>query len=140
MAKHPELFFVTELFELLVQSAFVTLPRVYSEVIRQRSTDLFRNRADWNRFATIVADYSAVLKDEGATAAGRDRGDASALQSRNCFAEARALREARDTFGQMRFDRMLYETVPLSMSRAFSVDGDFETSIKSALERDRRCQ
>jgi hypothetical protein len=40
-SKHPERFFATELFEYLVRSAFVTLPEVYPQVIRQRSTDFF---------------------------------------------------------------------------------------------------
>jgi hypothetical protein len=138
--RHPELFFETELFEYLVQSAFVTLPEIYPQVIRQRSTDLFRNPADWKRFAAIVANYSSVLREEHSAANALDRSAISAIQSRKCAAEALALREARRTFGRTRFDRMLYETVPVSMSRSYSIDTDFETSINSALGREERCQ
>jgi len=138
--KHPELFFVAELFEYLVQSAFVTLPEVYPQVIRQRSTDLFRSPEDWKRFAAIVANYSLVLKEEHGAANALDRSALSAIQSRKCIAEARALREARRTFGKARFDRMLYETVPVSMSRSYSIDTDFETSINGALGHEERCQ
>jgi hypothetical protein len=126
-AKHPELFFVTELFEYLVRSAFVTLPEAYPHVVRQRTSDLFKDDADWKRFASIAADYAAVLRTEH---------DAE----RKCAAEARALREARRTFGKTRFDRMLYETVPVSMESSFSADTNFEVSIGSALARDERCQ
>ncbi|HEX3071004.1 MAG TPA: hypothetical protein VHX14_20715 [Thermoanaerobaculia bacterium] len=139
-SRHPELFFETELFEYLVQSAFVTLPEIYPQVIRQRSSDLFRNPADWKRFASIVANYSLVLKEEHGAANALDRSAISAIQSRKCVAEARALREARRAFGKTRFDRMLYETVPVSMSRSYSIDTDFETSINSALGREERCQ
>jgi hypothetical protein len=139
-SRHPELFFVTELFEYLVRSAFVTLPDVYPQVIRQRSNDLFRNQADWKRFAAIVANYSLVLKEEHGAANALDRSAVTAVQSRKCIAEARALREARSTFGKTRFDRMLYETVPVSMSRSYSVDTDFETSINSALGHEEGCQ
>ena len=138
--RHPELFFETELFEYLVQSAFVTLPEIYPQVIRQRSTDLFRNPADWKRFAAIVANYSSVLREEHRAANALDRSAISAIQSRKCSAEGLALREARRTFGRTRFDRMLYETVPVSMSRSYSIDTDFETSINSALGREERCQ
>jgi hypothetical protein len=139
-SRHPELFFATELFEYLVRSAFVTLPEVYPQVIRQRSTDLFRSQADWERFAAIVANYSLVLTEENGAANALDKSVLSAIQSRKCIAEGRALREARRTFGKARFNRMLYETVPVSMSRSYSVDTDFETSINSALSREERCQ
>jgi len=139
-AKHPELFFVTELFEYLVRSAFVTLPEAYPHVVRQRTSDLFRDDADWKRFAAIAADYAAVLRTEHDAANALDKKTVAAVQSRKCAAEARALRQARRTFGKTRFDRMLYETVPVSMTSSFSAGTDFEVSIGSALARDERCQ
>jgi hypothetical protein len=139
-AKHPELYFPAELFEYLVRYSFATLPAIYPQVTRQRSSDLFRNIADWNRFSVIVADYAKILKEEQNAANALDKGAVSAMQSRKCAAEARAFREARSTFGKARFDRMLYETVPVSMKTSFSIDTDFETSIGSALEREKRCQ
>jgi len=139
-SRNPELYFVTELFEYLVRSAFVTLPDAFPHVVRQRTSDLFTRDADWKRFAAIVADYARVLRDEHDAANALDRSAVSAAQSRKCAAEARALREARRAFGKTRFDRMLYETVPVGMRTSFSADTNFETSIGSALARDERCQ
>jgi hypothetical protein len=139
-SRNPELFFVTELFEYLVRSAFVTLPGVYPRVVRSRTSDLFRNTADWDRFSAITADYVRVLREEHRAADALDRSAVSAMQSPKCAAEARALRDARRAFGKTRFDRMLYETVPVSMKTSFSMDTDFETSITKALEREERCQ
>jgi hypothetical protein len=139
-ARHPELFFVTELFQDLVRSAFVTLPDVYPQVVRQRTSDLFRNADDWKRFATITANYAAVLRTEHNAVNALDKNAVAAVQPRKCAAEARALRQARRTFGKTRFDRMLYETVPVSMVSSFSADTNFEVSIGSALARDERCQ
>jgi hypothetical protein len=138
--KNPELFFPTELFEYLVRSAFVTLPRAYPAVVRSRTTDLFKDSADWNRFAAIVADYVEILKEEKASADAVNQGAISAIQTRKCAAQARAIREARRVFGRKRFDRMLYETVPVSISRSFSADTDFDRSIRSAIEREEHCQ
>jgi hypothetical protein len=139
-AIHPELYFSTELFEYLVRSSFVTLPDIYPQVTRQRSSDLFRNPTDWNRFSVIVADYAKLLKEEQNAANALNKSAVSAIQPRKCAAEARAFREARRAFGKTRFDRMLYETVPVSMKTSFSIDTDFETSIASALDREERCQ
>jgi hypothetical protein len=111
-AMHPELFFVTELFEYLVRSAFVTLPEAYPHVVRQPTSDLFKDDADWKRFAAIAADYAALLRTKHDATNALDKNAVPALQSRKCTAEARALRQARRAFGKTRFDRMLYETVP----------------------------
>jgi hypothetical protein len=138
--RNPELYFPTELFEYLVRSAFVTLPGVYVHVVQQRTSDLFRNPADWDRFAAIVADYARVLQEEHGAADTLDKKAVDAIQSRKCAAEALALRDARQTFGKTRFDRMLYETVPVSMSRSYSADTNFEVSIGSALAREEHCQ
>jgi hypothetical protein len=137
---HPELFFVTELFEILVRSSFVTLPTAYPELIRQRSNDLFKDRAEWDQFATIVAEYADVLKEEQAAADVLNKMGVSAAQSRKCAAAARALREARRTFGRVRFDRTLYETVPAGMRTLFSIDTDFDKAIAMALKREEGCQ
>jgi hypothetical protein len=139
-ARHPELYFSTELFEYLVRYAFVTLPDIYPQVTRQRASDLFKDTSDWKRFTSIVANYAEVLKEEQSAANALDKSAVAAMQSRKCVAEARAFREARRTFGKARFDRMLYETVPVSMKTSFSIDTDFETSIASALQREERCQ
>ena len=139
-AKHPELFFITELFEYLVRSAFVTLPEAYPHVVRQRTSDLFRDADDWKRFAAIAADYAAVLRTEHEAANALDKNATAAMQSQKCAAEARALRQTRRTFGKTRFDRTLYEMVPVSMTSSFSAGTDFEASIGSALARDERCQ
>jgi hypothetical protein len=138
--RNPELYFSTELFEYLVRSAFGTLRDVYSHVVRQRTSDLFRNPADWDRFSAIVTDYARVLQEEDRAANALDKKAVSAIQSRKCAAEALAFREARRTFGKARFDRMLYETVPVSMSSSFSIDTDFDMSIGSALTREQNCQ
>lgn len=139
-SRNPELYFVTELFEYLVRSSFVTLPQVYPHVVRQRTKDLFTNPADWNRFAGIVADYAKVLREEQRAANALDAGAVSVVQSRKCTAERQALREARRVFGKTRFDRMLYETVPTSMRTTFSADTDFSTVTAKALEREAHCQ
>jgi hypothetical protein len=138
--KHPELYFPTELFMVLVRSAFVTLPAGYPHVVRQRTSDLFKAKRDWDRFAVIVADYAKLLNQEATSADELDRSAISAIQSAKCTAEARAFREARWTFGRARFDRMLYETVAPGMSTTFSMDTDFGQSIATALEREQRCQ
>ena len=138
--RNPELFFVSELFEYLVRSSFVTLPTVYPQVVQQRSSDLFRNPAEWNQFTAIASDYAGVVRQELDAAKALDADRVRALQTDKCVAAARALREARRTFGRQRFDRMLYETVPVSLVTSFSADTDFDLSIGRALEREERCQ
>jgi hypothetical protein len=139
-SRNPELYFVTELFEILVRSSFVTLPAAYPKVVRQRTSDLFKDGADWDRFVAIVAEYADVLKGEKTAAAALSKTGVTEIQARKCAAAARALQESRRTFGPIRFDRMLYETVPRSMRTTFSIDTDFEKSIGDALEREGRCQ
>jgi hypothetical protein len=139
-ARNPELYFATELFEVLVRCSFVTLPDAYPHVIRQRTSDLFKDRADWDRFAAIVAAYARVLKEQNTAANALDKSAVSAIQSPKHAAGARALREARRVFGRIRFDRMLYETVPVSMRTTFSIDSDLEKSVGMALEREGRSQ
>jgi hypothetical protein len=138
--RNPELFFVTELFEHLVRSAFVTLPDAYPHVVRQRTSDLFKDSAEWERFRKIAADYAQVLKEEHVAANALDKRAVSMIEKQKCAAEAHALREARRAFGKTRFDRMLYKRVPVSMKSSFSADTNFEISIGSALDRDLRCQ
>jgi hypothetical protein len=138
--RNPELYFATELFEYLVRSAFVTLPTVYPKVVRQRSSDLFVDPAEWERFSAIVADYANVLRQEEAAVTALDKATVSALRSKKCPAEARALRAARRAFGRTRFDRMLYEIVPSSRKTAFGADGNLAAMTKLALDREERCQ
>jgi hypothetical protein len=137
---NPELYFTGELFEVLVRSSFLTLPRAFPNVVRQRSSDLFRDPAEWSRFAAIAAEYTAVLDQERAAANAVNRGRVTELQSLKCTAAARALREARRTFGRARFDRMLYEAVAPDLRMIFSLDTDFDTSVTRAREREERCQ
>lgn len=136
--RNPELFFPTELFEMLVRSSFVLLPTTYPHVIRQRSTDLFKNPAEWDEFVVIVRDYANVIKQEASAANAIDSKRVSELQGTKCAVAARALREARKKFGRERVDRMLYETV--STTRSFGWDTDLEKSIGNALSREERCQ
>lgn len=139
-SRNPELYFPTELFEYLVRSAFVTLPVVYPHVIQQRSSDLFRNKGEWDRFADIVTKYVDVLKQEKSAADAVNATAATALEAKKCAAEAHALTAARRAFGRERFDRMLYETVPQSMVTTFSIDTDFDKAIGRALQREEGCQ
>lgn len=136
--RNPELFFPTELFEMLVRSSFVLLPNTYPHVIRQRSTDLFRNPAEWDEFVVIVRDYADVIKQEASAANAIDGKRVTELQGTKCAIAARALREARRQFGRERVDRMLYETV--STTRSFGWDTDLEKTIGNALAREERCQ
>ncbi|HSP15156.1 MAG TPA: hypothetical protein VLV78_10440 [Thermoanaerobaculia bacterium] len=128
---NPELFFPTELFETLVRS-LVNMPAVYPQMVRQRSSDLFRNLAEWGRFREIVADYAVTLEEERAAADALDKAKVSALQERKQADACHALREARRAFGRERFDRMLYETVPPGTKTSFTSD--------TAFEREKRCQ
>ncbi|HVE71889.1 MAG TPA: hypothetical protein VNI54_11010 [Thermoanaerobaculia bacterium] len=139
-SKQPELYFVTELFEILVSSSFVTLPHAYPHVVRERSSDLFLEPAEWKAFTDIVADYARVLREQRAAAASSDRPAVSDLQALKCVEGAKALRNARQTFGRHRFDRMLYEVVPVGIRTTFSVDTDFEKAALAAREREERCQ
>lgn len=139
-SRNPELYFPTELFEYLVRSAFITLPRVYPHVIQQRSSDLFRSQDEWDRFAGITAKYAEILKEETSAAQRQDAAAVAALGAEKCAAEAQALRAARHAFGRERFDRMLYEAVPQSMITTFSMDTDFDKAIGSAVQREERCQ
>lgn len=137
---NPELFFVTELFEILVRSAFVSFPGRYYPAVRQRSSDLFRDPAEWERFIFITTEYADVLEQERAAANAGDKTRVSSLQALKCAAAARALRESHRTFGRARFDRMLYETVTPGLKTTFSMDTDFNLSINKALEREEMCQ
>lgn len=138
-ATHPELFFPSELFEHLVTSGFVALPQAYPEVVRQRSSDLFRERRDWDRLGVIVNKYVEFLKADraGRPSATTSRGSEN---STRCKASADALEEARRTFGRDRFDRMLYEAVAPSLYRTFSVATDLEKVIEVAVSKERRCK
>lgn len=139
-SRNPELYFTTELFEILVRSSFVTLPDAYPHVVRQRTSDLFTTAEDWDRFRAITSDYADVIRQEKEAAEALDSARVSELQELKCAAAARAIREARRAFGRTRFDRMLYETVPPSMKTFFSADTDFQLSVGKAQEREERCQ
>ena len=136
----PELFFPGELFEYLVRSSFVTLPQAYPGVVRQRTSDLFRETMEWETFRAITAGYASVLADEQAALRRGDARAISALQDRKCAAAADAFRAARQAFGRERFDRMLYEVVPVSIKVSYSRDTNFEVVLAKALERESRCQ
>jgi len=138
--EHPELYFPTQLFEHMVRVAFAMPPGAYRHVVLQRSTDLFSNKADWDRFVEIASPYAQVLNDEKTKADALDKHAVSAIQGRKCAAEAAALRQERRAFGKERFDRMLYEAVAPTMVTTFSVDTDFATSIGKTLEREERCR
>lgn len=136
---HPELFFVTELFEILVRFGLVMLPENYRHTVAQRSSDLFRNNpAEWDRFADIAQEYAEVLKKETSAATAQDKQAVTALQSAKCAAAAKALRESRKVFGQKRFDRMLYEMA--TFERSYGWDTDIEKSLTTALSREELCQ
>lgn len=135
---NPELFFPTELFETLVRFGFVMLPDTYPHVVAQRSSDLFRNRAEWERFGVLVREYAVVLKEEKSSADALDRSGVSRAHGAKCAAAARALRAARQEFGRERFDRMLYETA--RTRRTYSLDTDLDAVITNARERDELCQ
>jgi len=137
---HPELYFPTQLFEHMVRVAFGMPPGAYRHVLLQHSTDLFSDKADWDRFVTIAAPYAAVLNEERTKADALDKRGVTAIQDRKCAAEAHALREARRAFGSERFDRLLYEAVAPGMVTTFSADTDFATSIGKSLEREERCR
>jgi hypothetical protein len=130
-SRHPELYFPTQLFEHLVDMAFLGMPAGAYRTLSMQRSELFKNPKDWDRFVAITANYVRVLKQE--------RG-ASPLQPAKCVAEARAFREARRTFGKARFDRMLYEVVAPTMTTSFSIDTDFKASIAGALAQEERCQ
>lgn len=138
--RDPQLFFAIELFEHLVRSSFVALPEAYPQVVQQRSSDLFRQPAEWEQFAAIVSEYAALVRQEVNAAKALDVHRIQALQSDKCVAGARALREARHAFGRERFDRMLYETVPVGIVASFTADTDFDRLIASAREREEGCQ
>jgi len=118
---HPELFFATELFDWLVRSSFVSLPKVYPLVVRQGAPEVFRTERDWQRFATIAAPYAAQMKRElelvqareGATPAQLEqiRRELVTVRARRDEAMTRALRESRAQFGREAFDRVLYTVV-----------------------------
>lgn len=137
-SRNPELFFSTELFESLVRSGFVMFPDTYRYVVAERSSDLFRDHADWEQFGVIVREYADVLKQEKSSADALDTGGVSRANAAKCAASARALRAARKEFGRERFDRMLYETA--RFKRTFSLDTDLEGVIRRALEREEQCQ
>jgi hypothetical protein len=138
--KNPELFFCTELFEDLVRSAFVSFPSVFPQVVWQRSSDLFKEGAEWDRFASIVSDYAEALRQERAAAQALDQAAVTQIQAQKWEEEAKALQEARRTFGKSRFDRMLYETIPPGLGKVIGSDTDFETSFGQILKREERSQ
>lgn len=61
--RNPELFFPTELFEQLVRLGFMMMPGNYSKSVAQRSSDLFRDPAEWERFGVLVVDFEGQLLD-----------------------------------------------------------------------------
>ena len=137
-SKNPELFFSTELFENLVRFGFVMLPETYQYVVAERSSDLFRDHADWERFGVIVREYADVLRQEKSSADALDTDGVSKANAAKCAASARALRAARKEFGRERFDRMLYETA--RFKRTYSLDTDLDGVIRRAREREEQCQ
>ena len=139
-SRNPELFFVTELFEILVRNSFVTMPNTWPHVVRQRTTDLFRDPEEWTRFAAVVTEYADVLRQQNVAAEALDRKRVSEMQAVKCNAGSRALRKARAEFGAPRFNRMLYEVVASGMTTTFSADTDFAVAISKAQEREERCQ
>jgi hypothetical protein len=146
---NPELFYPTELFESLVYSAFVSLPRIYPRVVRERSSDLFRDAREWERFADIVAPFAAALAEERYLLDVQSKGDPSTtpraiqrlvvLRQEKCALLGNAISGARASFGRERFDRMLYETVPPGSSASFS-PGGLELSDAVELQREETCR
>jgi hypothetical protein len=139
-AKHPELYFVTHLFETLVRLSFVALPRAYPHVVRDRTTDLFLEPREWDTFSEIVTAYADILRREHSLAESLDRAGVEEQQALKCEEGARALRAARKTFGRARFDRMLYEVVAVGLSTSYSRDTNLEKAAHTERERDERCQ
>lgn len=137
-AQNPELFFVTELFEMLVQSAFVLSPRMYPGLLRARGSDLFRDDAEWSEFVAITAEYAQVLQQEVSAANAFDSTRVTAVQEAKCAPASRAIRQARAAFGRERFDRMLYETVRVRIS--YGLDTDMKSVVSRLVAREERCQ
>lgn len=146
---NPELFYPTELFESLVRSAFVSLPQIYPRVVRERSSDLFRDAREWERFADIVAPFAAALAEERYLLDVQSKGDPSTtpraiqrlvvLRQQKCGLLGQAISTARASFGRERFDRMLYETVPRGSSVSFS-PGGLESADAIQLQREETCR
>jgi hypothetical protein len=138
-SRDPELFFPSQLFEILVRSSFVTLPRAYPHVVAQRTSDLFRQPKEWEQFASAVSDYAALLRNERLAADRLDRSAVVSLEQTKCRAAAKALSDVRSLFGRERFDLMLYEVVPPTMVETYTSDTDFETVVTNAMRRERGC-
>lgn len=145
---HPELFYVTELFENLVTSSFLTLPQIYPRVVVDRSSDLFRAPGEWAQFTEIVAEYATLLQRERQLVTTASRATPEELAAINrqlaslrvhqCVAGSEALRKARQAFGKERFDRMLYEVVPPGRGRGVLLDP--KTGEDLFARHDRACQ
>jgi hypothetical protein len=147
---NPELFVPTELFESLVYSGFVSLPRVYGRWVRQQTDDLFADSSEWDELGRISAGYAAVLRserallDESATAAPARRAEITReldrIHEQLCAAEATALRAARRSFGSERLDRFLYTVIAPSGVTGVSDRSDAATEARALRLREERCQ
>jgi hypothetical protein len=134
--RNPELFLTTELFEELVRS-WAGMPDVWPTIMGQRATDLFKDPAEWELFAAIAGEYTALLRQERAAAQALDGKRVSEVHALKCATAARALREARREFGRERFDRMLYEAVAPFL---LSASGSSPDGRDWAIEREEACQ
>lgn len=126
---HPELFLPHQVFQKLVQLAFLDPPRT-GEVIRRGFTPDVRRHGlppdFWRRLESLstiyASDYRAMMdllhsQNGQQTAAGRERVEkALALKQVDvCESRAAALAAARREFGRDRFDRFLYQVIAVGM-------------------------
>lgn len=128
---HPELFLPVEVFDQLIELAFVSSPRT-GEVVRNGFTPEVRRHglpADfWPRLRSVSALYIAdwwAVRDSLSTVSpqsGSPDRRTNDVQARKyadaCRSRAEAFAAARNEFGRERFDRFLYEVVVVGMFTA----------------------
>jgi len=141
-ATHPELFLPSELMRRLLRGVSsdamfrASFRQQYSEAIRRAGFDEHELWAGLDRIGARhaeLANRSARLRQEmdvSAPAARRSlEQSADRLSAEVCSARVRALTDARNLFGQERFDRFLYEGVAPGFSLAFA-HADEESHVR----------
>jgi hypothetical protein len=141
-ATHPELFLPHEVFDELMQLAFLLNPRMGDAFRKEMQPEVLRFDlpADfWERLRTIsviyIADVHRAYDNPKARnlkhhTDERERQEFNRNYEVMCRSRADALAKAREEFGAARFDRFLYEAVARNMFKTI-----FDTEDVNALRR-----
>lgn len=151
----PELFMPFELFSGMIDKAFLADPEycaVYQEEVQALAGDFGKRDDLWPMIEMITAEVIAIKQDMrtlGRDPAYHDINDEryvelrerrKALGLESCRARFVALQVAREHFGEVAFNRFLYEAIASTEHASYSWDGENREMVETARYAAGGCQ